>query len=193
MTSPPANYFHLDWFQLWNMIYVKIWVILPFLRRYCSRGCLFVVRHSQGECASWRKYLVEVSWIAGVPMSWLPGKRERQGAPTSNGGKYGDCREHLSYVQQYPAVAIIAGTQSDARARISNDQDFALTRPRYLAAGSRASSFDFSSSRGGRHISPRGGCHISPPFLSCELGHGLWPALAAAAAQFSVLVSRGKK
>ena len=69
----------------------------------------------------------------------IPGKREGQGAPTSNGGKYGDCRERLSYVQQYPAVAIIAGTQSDARARISNDQDFALTRPRYLAAGSRAS------------------------------------------------------
>ena len=65
----------------------------------------------------------------------IPGKREGQGAPTSNGGKYGDCRERLSYVQQYPAVAIIAGTQSDARARISNDQDFALTRPRYLAAG----------------------------------------------------------
>ena len=69
----------------------------------------------------------------------IPGKREGQGAPTSNGGKYGDCRERLSYVQQYPAVAIIAGTQSDARARISNDQDFALTRPRYLAADSRAS------------------------------------------------------
>ena len=109
-------------------------------------------------------------------MSWLPGKREGQGAPTSNGGKYGDCREHLSYVQQYPAVAIIAGTQSDARARISNDQDFALTRPRYLAAG-RASLtlwIQIFPVLGGVATSAREGVATSAPhFLSCELGQGL--------------------